>query len=156
MKTIITLIAFVCLFSVVYSQTTCTLDSECGHGECHQDGISSDYLCVCDGGWINEPNTGDVCAYEQKSKLTAFLVSFFVGSLGVDWFYLCKGNAGYIIAGIIKLLLALCFTSSGKSKNKYHCGISVTCVGIWWLVDWIRILCNAFPDGDGQLLYGNM
>ena len=39
-----------------------------------------------------------------KSKLAAFLISLFLGELGVDWFYLSGGGAGYIVAGIFKLL----------------------------------------------------
>jgi TM2 domain-containing membrane protein YozV len=65
-----------------------------------------------------------------KSKLGAFLISFLVGGIGVDWFYLSNGHAGYIVAGVFKLL-----TFGG--------------IGIWWLVDWIRILTDSFPDGDG-------
>ena len=41
---------------------------------------------------------------DKYSKLVAFLISFFVGCLGADWFYLSAGSGGYIFAGIIKLL----------------------------------------------------
>lgn len=64
-----------------------------------------------------------------------FLESFFVGGFGVDWFVLAKVNGGYnggyICAGIFKLL---------------------TFGGIWWLVDWIRILANSFDDSNGYAL----
>ena len=40
----------------------------------------------------------------KKSKLAAFLVSFFFGAIGVDWFYLSAGSGGYIVAGIFKIL----------------------------------------------------
>jgi hypothetical protein len=36
------------------------------------------------------------CAYEQKKKLTAFLLSFFVGVFDADWFYLPAGSPGYM------------------------------------------------------------
>ena len=73
------------------------------------------------------------CAYQQKEKLTVFLLSFFAGSVGADWFYLAAGNGAYIAAGVFKL-----FTCGG--------------FGIWALVDWIRVLTNKFPDGQGVAL----
>ena len=72
-----------------------------------------------------------------KSKLAAFLISFLVGGLGVDWFYLSDGVAGYIVAGVFKII-----TFGG--------------MGIWWLVDWIRILTDSFPDGNGLPLNDDM
>ena len=39
----------------------------------------------------------------SKDKLTAFLLSLFLGGLGADWFYLSLGNAVYIIAGQVHL-----------------------------------------------------
>ena len=41
-----------------------------------------------------------------------FLLSFFLGALGVDWFYLCNGDAAYIVAGVFKLLTLGIFYSS--------------------------------------------
>ena len=29
-------------------------------------------------------------------------------------------------------------------------------IGIWWLVDWIRILADSFPDGNGIPLRNDM
>ncbi|CAH6421657.1 TM2 domain protein [uncultured virus] len=99
---------------------------ECGlHGICRND--RSNQICLCDKNWID--NEGTTCSYEQKPKLVAFLLSIFVGEWGVDWFYLAKGNPGYIVAGVFKLL-----TGGG--------------LGIWWLVDWIRILADTFKDGN--------
>merc|ERR1712080_26411 len=46
----------------------------------------------------------DLEAGKGKSKLVAFLLSFFLGEFGVDWFYLSNGSAGYIVAGIFKLI----------------------------------------------------
>ena len=60
-------------------------------------------------------------------------MSFFLGILRIDWFYLSQGSAAYIGAGIAKLL-----TGGGFL--------------IWWIVDWIRILCDTFPDGNGHEL----
>lgn len=113
--------------------TTCVSNSQCGHGRCSpvNDGPLITYQCVCESGWINRD--GQVCSYEQKEKLTGFLLSFFVGYLGVDWFYLAAGVSLYVGLGVLKLL---------------------TCGGccVWALADWIRILCNTFPDGNGVAL----
>jgi TM2 domain-containing membrane protein YozV len=61
-----------------------------------------------------------------KSRLVATLLSFFLGGLGVDRFYL--GNIGM---GVAKLLVGwLTF-------------------GIWPLVDFIIVVAGAAHDGDG-------
>lgn len=104
----------------------CTSSFSCGtNGRCDY----SKSTCQCSSGYasriVNEP-----CAYELKSRITAGCLSFFLGGLGVDWFYLSQGNGGYIAAGVFKLL-----TGGGG--------------GIWWLVDWIRVAASAFPDGNG-------
>lgn len=110
---------------------TCSSDFSCIHGICYTDqNISS---CLCERGWTSSRNQPDVCTYQQKSKLAAFLLSFFLGAFGADWFYLSVGNGGYIAAGVFKML-----TLGG--------------IGIWWFVDWIRILTNSFVDGQGVAL----
>ena len=65
---------------------------------------------------------------EEKEWLVALLLSFFVGGLGVDRFYL-----GYIGLGILKLV-----TFGG--------------CGIWWLIDFILIAMNKLPDAQGHPL----
>jgi hypothetical protein len=46
---------------------------------------------------------------------------------------LSVGNGRYITAGVFKML-----TLGG--------------IGMWWFVDWIRILTNSFVDGQGIAL----
>jgi TM2 domain-containing membrane protein YozV len=67
-------------------------------------------------------------AEEPKSWMVALLLSFFLGGLGVDRFYL-----GYTGLGIAKLL-----TLGG--------------CGIWSLIDFIMIIMNKLPDANGQPL----
>lgn len=64
----------------------------------------------------------------QKSYVTALLLSFFLGGLGVDRFYL-----GYTGLGIAKLL-----TLGG--------------LGIWALIDFIMIAMRKVTAADGSAL----
>lgn len=65
---------------------------------------------------------------QQKSWVVALILSIFLGVLGIDRFYL-----GYTGKGILKLI-----TGGG--------------LGIWWLIDLIRIASNSLPDANGQPL----
>ena len=64
----------------------------------------------------------------MESKTTAIILSVLVGSLGVDRFYL-----GYTGLGILKLL-----TCGG--------------LGIWTLIDLIRICTGSLKAADGSEL----
>jgi len=63
--------------------------------------------------------------FSRKDWLTALLISFFLGGLGIDRFYL--GHTGL---GVVKLL-----TLGG--------------CGIWALIDFILIALNNVKDSDG-------
>jgi hypothetical protein len=63
--------------------------------------------------------------FSDKDWLTALLLSIFLGTLGIDRFYL-----GYTGLGVLKLVtLGLC--------------------GIWALIDLILIALNNLPDSKG-------
>ena len=67
---------------------------------------------------------------EQKSKLVAVLLAFFLGGIGIHDFYL-----GYTKYGIIKIVLTVC-TGFGGS--------------IWALIDFIRLLTGSLnTDANG-------
>lgn len=74
---------------------------------------------------IKKPARGEK-SMKTKSKQTALFFSIFTGVLGVDRFYL-----GYTVSGIIKLL-----TAGG--------------VGIWALIDFIRIGVDSLRPADGS------
>jgi TM2 domain-containing membrane protein YozV len=63
-----------------------------------------------------------------KSRLTAILLSFFLGKLGIDRFYL-----GYVGLGFLKLI-----TFGG--------------FGLWWLIDLILIVGGSLNDRRGRPL----
>jgi TM2 domain-containing membrane protein YozV len=92
-------------------------------------GISASLIAVC--GLIGSGIGAIVrTAKERKEEdtvkrwLTVFLLSFFLGLLGVDRFFVRK-----IGTGIIKLL-----TLGG--------------LGVWWIIDWCMILSGTFTDKD--------
>jgi len=72
---------------------------------------------------------GPVFGTPVKSQATAFLLSYFLGTLGIDRFYL-----GYTGLGILKL---------------------VTCggLGVWALIDAILIGMGKLRDADGNSLF---
>jgi|TARA_B100001059_G_scaffold133068_1_gene133187 TM2 domain-containing membrane protein YozV len=61
----------------------------------------------------------------EKSFVTAILLCFFLGALGVHRFYV-----GKVGTGILQLL-----TFGG--------------LGIWALIDFVMIVCGSFKDGQG-------
>jgi hypothetical protein len=63
--------------------------------------------------------------FSDKDWLTALLLSLFVGTLGIDRFYL-----GYIGLGVIKL-------------------ITLGACGIWTLIDLILIAVGSLDDANG-------
>ena len=61
-----------------------------------------------------------------KNKTTAILLSFFLGGLGVDRFYL-----GYPLLGVLKLI-----TLGG--------------LGIWAIIDFVLIVTGKLKPKDGE------
>lgn len=68
----------------------------------------------------------------EKSRLTTFLLAFFLGMAGVHRFYV-----GKIASGVIQLVLTLSVF-----------GMIIS--GIWVFVDWIYILTGEFTDGENK------
>ena len=114
---------------------------------------------------VNERDDDSIDISEKKSKLVAFLLSFFLGGLGADWFYLSQGVFSYIMVGIIKMFLigqAAVFCISFSKIGEHCCNCQLDnflgpCMWmmylwffLWWMMDWFRVLTNDFPDGNGM------
>ena len=122
--------------------------------------------CLCNKGYITTEESDYQCDYKQLSKRNAFLISFFIGPTGIDQLYY-----GHIIYGVLKLLINMILLifgvfliGKGKKINNdivivigklFETGSTVI-ITIWWLVDWILILCNYYKDSNGKELYSDL
>lgn len=80
----------------------------------------------------------------DKSKVAAALLCFFLGGLGIHRFYL-----GHIGSGAAILILSVVgWLTVGFIIGVIPLGV----IGIWWIIDFIRILCNSLVDKDGRRL----
>ena len=111
---------------------------------------------VCISPYIDMEN--HKCGYRGRSKLAAFLFSFFLGFLGMDWFYLSFGTATYTVAGIFKIIVLLRRKMTAIDDLCYILPGYLLCIFpvIWYLGDLIRILGDSFPDGNGMPLFQDM
>lgn len=107
---------------------------KCGY----QKGTGTNYCHNCGAQTVEGANVCTQCGFalnqapagEQKSKLVAVLLAFFLGGIGIHDFYL-----GYTKYGIIKIVLTVC-TGFGGS--------------IWALIDFIRLLTGSIhTDANG-------
>ena len=139
---------------------SCETDGDCGdYGHCKNG------KCICNEGYTTW-KTSDVCSYRQEKRSVAFILSFVFGPSGVDWFFLSRGNRTYILIGILKLIMSCGCISiicgvlgmiAGEKGVGAFCSLCSFIVfqfgsTLWYFVDWIRILLDAFKDGNGAPL----
>ncbi|PRP84759.1 mitochondrial RNA-splicing protein MRS3-like [Planoprotostelium fungivorum] len=132
------------------------------HGVCNINLNTTQSVCRCVPGY-----TGVDCSYQQRSRVTALLLSFFLGTLGAERFYL-----GQVELGITKLLLCLficilpcCLLWLACMVPERQIGrmaalptmmtvLVILAVFVWWMTDWILILTNKVTDVNGVSLSG--
>ena len=150
--------------------TMCEKDSLCNYGQCIQLNTNQ-VTCKCEKPYVDHDN--QFCAAKGKSKLTLFLLSFFAGGFGADWFYMSSGDSIFICVGIIKIfmfsifpliifflgLLVALFIDKHFGETLVMAGIIIFLLAglIWWFVDWIRIVSDGWiVDGKGIWIYVDM
>jgi hypothetical protein len=98
-----------------------------------------------------------------KSKMTAAILCFFFGTIGIHLFYVGKIGGGIlrIALGAIGYILMIAGTIAGVASSKVAAGgvaimvigyIVLAVVGIWTLIDFIKILIGKFTDSKGYWL----
>ena len=103
MKVIFLIIILACA-SIVIAEPDLHTCEEHGHIEKHFNSTGHEFLvCVCDKYYITLDDSEVFCNYNLKNRVTAFVLSFFLGEFGADWFYLSDGNTAYIIVGFIQV-----------------------------------------------------
>ena len=90
-------------------EISCKNDTDCGYpsGYCreHHDHLHDPlrYICLCEDPYFSVKES-EPCQEKRKSKLMAFMLSFFLGLVGADWFYLSNGRSANTLAHIFILL----------------------------------------------------
>jgi TM2 domain-containing membrane protein YozV len=95
-----------------------------------------------------------------KTKLVAFLLCTFLGTVGAHRFYV--GRIGGAVGQLLLTIAGSIFAGVGVvvALNNAVVGgivgvignIIIGAVGIWVFVDWIMILVTKFKDKHGQVL----
>jgi len=125
-------------------------------------GNETQQVCICPPRYL-----GANCDCVQADQTATFLMSFCLGPLAVDRFYL-----GYTGVGVVKLLFSMiisiiiavikcCVKGDGRPTFATQVAVIVICIlsfgpTVWWLTDWILILRGELPDADGDPLYNAM
>lgn len=148
---------------------TCYSDSNCSNnGQCS----SVTHSCHCNPGFSTyltqeqiDSKTFTVCNYEQKSQLTAFLLSLFVGFTGADHFYLHNYDKGItklcfsLVCCLGNIFIFIVYKCCPEDKQYLigfvglyegiylGCGFFFMC--LWMLYDLINIGTLVYTDGYG-------
>lgn len=132
------------------------------NNDCPSNSWCNQNKCQCIRGWLTW-HKNQKCSYKQASRFSSFLTSLIIGGAGFDWFILSRENSLYVLTGLLKLLISIAsyiwtgFAVINKTESSmfvascFSLNLSLIAI-IWWIVDWIRILFNKFPDGNGAPL----
>jgi hypothetical protein len=60
-------------------------------------------ICDCNKGYDNFNN--GICNYKLKTQITAFLLSFFLGPVGAEWYYVGDCDPYYNAVGVAKCII---------------------------------------------------
>jgi len=125
--------------------------------------------CVCADGYITWPENAAVdCAYKQKGRPVAFLLSFFLGEFtgAGEWYlgntdmaktqlFLCTRGLPVVI-GMACLAKYVCGTAAaaaaGKSVVDILFCVWMLAIAVLWLIVWICTITGATTDGNGAPL----
>lgn len=135
-----------------------------GNGVC-----ASATECKCDKGYVTFECPPEVqCCYKQESRVTIFLLSFFVGITGAPYFVL--GAVGLGVAILVLCVCGTCIsscagaaTASDSSASAGNWSALLVALGmmaalaasIWWIVLWIMVAAGAeFKDTNGVPISG--
>jgi len=135
------------------SVVNCTTDADCNYrGRCSV--LTSD--CVCDRGYLTfNCEIGEGCCYVQKQQLTAFCLSFFVGVVGADRFYLGHDAVGagklvyFLGTPCVLCILAIILELNGVDGHMWGLLFRFFWVlggMVFWLHDVISIGLNNMND----------
>jgi len=160
---------------VPFGGGSCTTNADCNYnGDCNNT------VCTCQNNYA-----GAFCQHKLKSKLTSFLLAFFVGQYGAMRFYLGYTGDGVgkiilIVGGILVCCFGICMggassgvfgaaaenpaVSLGAGIPMIVCAICCALLGfcallaswLWWIIDWGLILSNKLDDNEGYPLAEDM
>lgn len=124
--------------------TKCGVPAGLGNNFCPNCAAPTDVnavMCVRCGVFFAGPQNVAPQETQQRSKLVAALLAFFLGTLGIHNFYL-----GYTNKAVTQLLLTLL-------ASFFTCGLSAVAVQIWAIVEGVQLLTGTIStDGNGYPL----
>ena len=117
-------------------------------------------MCVCEKGWLNDPNlkVNKFCSYKQKKQMLFFLIEFFapfgLGHILYGKFYygIIKLSVfiGLIMIDLISKCVLLCGNERGAKFPNYMTFFYYLILVFWQLFDMTMIGFNKFKDENGM------
>lgn len=87
-----------------------------------------------------------------KSRLSAFLLAFFLGCFGAHNFYLNKNSIAITQLLLTILMIICCIIANFSVVFLVFAIIFALIVSIWVLVEWILIVNGTFTDSEGRIV----